>query len=55
VNKIPVAVLSELYDELPPEPDMSARDKKALNTLERFLNGEFKSRISPTRDMYSEQ
>jgi hypothetical protein len=51
-NKIPVADLKKFYDELPQEPTMTDRDQKALSTLERFLNGEFKNGISPTKDLY---
>jgi hypothetical protein len=53
-NKIPVADLKKFYHELPSDPTMTDRDQKSLATLERFLNGEFKSGISPMGHMYDD-
>jgi predicted KAP-like P-loop ATPase len=47
-NKIPVADLKKLYEELPEDGDLNDQDKKTSETLRRFLAGEFKGGISPT-------
>lgn len=51
-NKIPVADLRKLYEELPREPTVTEQDRKSLDTLRRFLDGEFKDGIGPMSDLY---
>jgi hypothetical protein len=46
-NKISVAKLKELYDQVPEEPGLTADDRVSLRTLERFLAGEFSGGIGP--------
>jgi KAP family P-loop domain len=51
-NKIPVADLKKMYEQLPEDQNLTDEDRKALATLRRFLDGEFKNGISPTSDLY---
>ncbi len=53
-NKIPIADLRKLYDELPEDPAMTDRDRKSLAALRRFLDGEFKNGIGPSTDLYGD-
>ena len=46
-NKIPVAKLKELYEQLPDDGIETDEDRRALRNLQRLLNGEFKSGIGP--------
>jgi len=46
-NKIPLADLRRLYDELPNNGDLTEQDQKSLDGLRRLLNGEFKAGIDP--------
>jgi hypothetical protein len=51
-NKIPVADLKRLYEELREIGDLNDLDQKTSVTLRRFLDGEFKAGISPTADLW---
>jgi hypothetical protein len=53
-NKIPVAVLRKLYEELPDDAALTDRDRESLSTLRRFLDGEFKNGIDPTNNLYGD-
>lgn len=46
-NKISVAKLKELYEQLPEESGLTREDRVSLRTLERFLAGEFKGGTGP--------
>ena len=52
-NKLSVARLKELYEQLPEEPGLTRDDRVSLKTLERFLNGEFSGGTHPDR-LYQE-
>jgi hypothetical protein len=51
-NKIPVADLRKLYEELPQDPTLTEPDRKSLDTLRRFLDGEFRDGIGPMSNLY---
>jgi predicted KAP-like P-loop ATPase len=46
-NKISVADLRRLYEELPEDPNLNKDDRVSLRTLRRFLDGEFKNGVHP--------
>ena len=46
-NKISVARLKELYEQLPEESGLTRDDRVSLRTLQRFLAGDFKSGTGP--------
>jgi hypothetical protein len=48
-NKIPVADLTRLYEQLPQDDSLSDADQQTLKTVRRFLNGEFKNGIDPIK------
>jgi hypothetical protein len=48
-NKIPVADLRRLNEQLPEDCTLTADDRASLRTLQRLLNGEFKNGIDPIR------
>jgi hypothetical protein len=52
-NKIPVADLRRLYQELPQDPTLTESDRKSIATLKRFLDGEFKNGVDPMSDLYT--
>jgi hypothetical protein len=45
-NKIPVADLRRLHDELPDDGPLTPQDRGALSRLRRILSGEFKNGIN---------
>jgi hypothetical protein len=51
-NKISVAELRKLDNELPDEKNLTEEDQKSFATLRRFLDGEFKDGIGPTGYLY---
>jgi hypothetical protein len=51
-NRISLKDLTRLYNELPESPDLTDKDRKSLNSLGRFLNGEFKNGINPLGDIW---
>jgi KAP family P-loop domain len=51
-NRISLEDLNRLYKELPDDPTLTDLDRKSLDTLRRFLDGEFKSGISPTSGIW---
>jgi hypothetical protein len=51
-NRISIADLKKLYEELPEDATLTDLDRKSLTTLRRFLDGEFKNGISPTDDVW---
>ena len=51
-NRISIADLKRLYEELPEDASLSDSDRKSLTNLRRFLDGEFKNGISPTSDIW---
>jgi hypothetical protein len=53
-NRIYVEDLKRLYEELPEEPTLTNRDRSSLETLRRFLNGEFTNGVTPLDNLYSE-
>jgi predicted KAP-like P-loop ATPase len=53
-NKIPVTDLKRLYQELPDDATLTSRDKKSLDTLRRFLDGEFKNGTDPMSNLYGD-
>ena len=53
-NRISLEDLKRLYEELPEEPSLTNRERSSLETLRRFLNGEFKNGVTPLDNLYSE-
>jgi hypothetical protein len=51
-NKISLEDLKRLYDELPEDAALTDKDRKSLETLRRFLAGEFKNGINPTDNVW---
>ena len=48
-NKIPIADLRRLYNELPDDETLTELDRESLRRLHRFLNGEFRNGIGPAQ------
>ena len=46
-NKISIADLTRLYEELPEDDNLTEVDQQTLKTVERFLKGEFKNGADP--------
>jgi predicted KAP-like P-loop ATPase len=46
-NRVAVSDLRRLYEELPEDDGLTERDRKSLETLQRFLNGDFKNGVNP--------
>jgi hypothetical protein len=44
-NKIPVADIRRLFEDLPEDPALTTTDRNTLETVQRFLNGEFKNGV----------
>jgi hypothetical protein len=53
-NKISLADLTRLYEELPEDETLTNRDRQSLATLRRFLDGDFKNGIDPVSNIYRE-
>jgi len=51
-NRIDLANLRRLYEELPQDPTLTENDQKALNALRRLLDGDFKNGVNPTQDIW---
>jgi hypothetical protein len=54
-NKISITELKRLYEELPADINLTARDRQSLATLRRFLDGEFKNGINPGDNLYGDE
>jgi hypothetical protein len=52
-NRISIADLKKLYEELPEDATLTDGDRKSLTILSRFLDGEFKNGIEPTSGVWS--
>ena len=51
-NRISLEDLKRLYNELPDDPALTDRDRKSLDTLGRFLGGDFEKGINPMSDIW---
>jgi hypothetical protein len=51
-NKISLADLSQLYERLPEEGELSTEDEKSLHRLRRLLDGDFKQGIDPLSEAW---
>jgi hypothetical protein len=51
-NRISITDLKRLYEELPEDASLTDRDRKSLETLRRFLDGEFKNGVTPLTNIW---
>jgi hypothetical protein len=51
-NRISLEDLKRLYDELPDDAALTDKDSKSLETLGRFLAGEFKNGVNPIDNVW---
>jgi hypothetical protein len=54
-NKISVAHLKKLYEQLPEDGTLTEVDRQTLRTVRRFLDGEFRNGISSPDELYAHE